>query len=54
MKLYDLFYQVGDKIIEKKNINQKELQDFLDNLQVAKESSLKVTQVKTRDDDEER
>lgn len=54
MKKYNLFYKAGDRIIDKKNITKEEVDKFLASLEEEKESELRVSQVKEREDEEER
>lgn len=54
MKLYNLFYKTENEIVEKKNITKEQVQEFLDNLEAEDRSELKVTQVKDREEEEER
>lgn len=52
MKRYDLIYITNHHRIEKHNITREEVQSFLDGLRKEDESSLKITEVKERDDEE--
>lgn len=52
MKRYDLLYITTHNRIEKHNITKEEVQDILDSLKKEDESSLKITEVKEREDEE--
>lgn len=52
MDLYNLYYKAGNEIIEKKNISKAEVYKILASLKEHPESELKVTKIKSRDDEE--
>lgn len=56
MKKYNIFYKVGNKIIERKNVSKEELYTFLAGLNKEKEAELRVTQIKEyhKEEEEER
>ena len=54
MKYYNVTYSTKGKITTLTNINEQELQQFLNSLQREEESSLDVKQIKQREEEEER
>ncbi len=54
MKKYNIFYKVGNRIVQKSNVSKEEVRQFLASLKKEDESELRVIQVKDRDEEEER
>ncbi len=54
MKRYNIFYKTKDKVIDRKNIDEKELRNILAGLKKEDESELRVVQVKDNENEEER
>ena len=52
-KRYNLVYETEGKRIEKKNITQAEVQEFLKHLEKKKESSLYIKQIHEKEEEEE-
>ena len=52
MDLYNLYYKAGNEIIEKKNISKAETYKILASLKEHPESELKITKIKSIDDEE--
>lgn len=52
MDLYNLYYRAGNEIIDKKNISKAEVYRILADLKEHPDSELRVTKIKSRDDEE--
>lgn len=52
-KRYNLIYETEGKRIEKKNITQAEVQEFLNHLEKKNESSLYIKQIHEKEEEEE-
>ncbi len=53
MKRFNIFYKVGNKAIERKNVSKEELYAFLAGLNKEKEAELKITRVREHNEEEE-
>lgn len=51
-KLYNIFYRVGDTVIEKNRVPKEEVEDFLNGLHREEESYLYIKEIKEREEDE--
>jgi hypothetical protein len=51
MKKYNLYYRAGNEIIDKKNISKAEVYKILASLKEHPESELRVTEIKSKDDE---
>ena len=52
MKKYNLTYTANGKTIQKNNITKEQVTAFIDTLPNQNESSLRVTEIKDRDEEE--
>lgn len=52
MKLYNLYYKAGNKIVQKSNVTVKEVNEFLKDLKKEDASTLKISRVKEREEEE--
>jgi dihydroorotate dehydrogenase len=52
LKLFTLFYKTDKQIINKTNLTQEEVQEFLNNLKKENNSELRVTQIKNKFENE--
>ena len=52
MKKYNLYYKAGNKILQKSNITVEEVNDFIKDLKKEDASTLKISRVKEREEEE--
>ena len=52
MKRYNLTYEANGERIEKKNITEKEIKEFIGSIGVVEESSLEIQQIKEIEEEE--
>lgn len=52
MKLYNLYYKAGNKIVQKSNVTGNEVYDFIKDLKKEDASTLKISRVKEREEEE--
>lgn len=52
MKKYNIFYKVGNRIVQKSNVRKEEVRQFLASLKKEDESELRVIEVKEKGDEE--
>lgn len=52
MKKYNIFYKVGNRIVQKSNVSKEEVRQFLASLKKEDESELRVIEVKEKGDEE--
>ena len=53
MKLYTIFYKTDKQIINKTNMTQEEVQNFINSLEKDDNSELRIKQIKEKNDCEE-
>ena len=51
MKLYNLYYKAGTKIVQKYNLTVEEVNEFLKELKKEDTSTLKISRVKEREEE---